>query len=117
MTTIRVVMEPLSFVALVAIVPLAFLELFSNYAWICFTGDVYCGTDVPENRLQNDRNFILIGFFTCAAILGLYNKMVKTPLKAKELKDRAKDFRGQVKRFKDRVKCEDIKKHCCCCCN
>ena len=122
MTMIRGVMEVLSFFALLAIVPLAFLELFSNYAWICFTGDVYCGTDVPKNRLQNDRNFILIGFFICAAILGLYNKMVKTPLKAKELKDRAKDrakdFKGRVKRFKDRVKCEDIKKHCCCCqCN
>ena len=42
---------------------------------------IYCGTDVPEYRLQNDCNFILIGFFICGAILGLYNKMVKTPLK------------------------------------
>ena len=92
MTTIRVVMEPLAFLALIAIIPLAFLTLFSNYAWICFTGDGYCETDVSEGRLQNDRNFILIGFFICAAILGLYNKMVKTPLKAKDLKKRVEDW-------------------------
>ena len=95
MTIIRIVMELLAFVPLVVIVPLTFLEFFSNYAWICFTGKVYCDADVAENQLQNDRNFILIGFFVCAAILGLYNKMVKTPLKAK-----------------DRVK-----EHCGCCCS
>ena len=81
-------MEPLRFLALCAIIPLAFLELFSNYAWICFTGNKYCGTDVSGSTLQNDRNFILIGFFMCAAILGLYKKMVKTPRKAKDLKER-----------------------------
>ena len=111
MTVIRGVMELLSFLAHTAILPLAFLELFSNYAWICFTGDTYCGTDVSENRLQNDRNFILIGFFMCAAILGLYNKLVKIPLKAK---DRVKEL---AEDFKNRVTKDNIKKCCCCCCN
>ena len=82
MILIRLPMEILAFVALIAVIPLALLEFLSIHAWICFTGNRYCEDDVSKEQLQNDRNFILIGFFTCISILGFYKRMVKTPLKA-----------------------------------
>ena len=84
MALIRLPMEILAFAALIAVILLALLEFLSIYAWICFTGNRYCEDDVSKEQLQNDRNFILIGFFTCISILGFYKKMVKTPLKAND---------------------------------
>ena len=84
MLIIRLIMEPIGIVVLSAIMPLAFIEFFSNYALICFTGDRYCGSDASESKLKNDRDTILIVFFVCSSFLKIYDKMVKTPQKAKD---------------------------------
>lgn len=61
MTIIRVIIELIAFIALLAILPLGLLELFSNYAWICFTDNRYCEPEgVSKTQLQNNRNFIFL---------------------------------------------------------
>lgn len=75
----RVLMEPVHYISLMAIMPLGFLQIFSTYAWICFNDHKYCKPHTPSNKLENDRIMILIGFFICAVLLGIYKKMVKTP--------------------------------------
>ena len=72
---ISVIMEPLSFVAHLAVLPLLFLQFLSTYAWICLVGDKYCGDDVASNQLQIDRSGILIGFFISAAVIGITSRM------------------------------------------
>ena len=87
---IRVVLKLFAFIALLAIIPLGLLEFFSNYAWICFTDNKYCESGVSETQLQNDHSLIIIGFFTCASILGFYKRMVKTPPKVQDIDANAK---------------------------
>ena len=84
MLVIRVIMEGAATVALTATMPLAYLEFFSNYALICFSGDRYYGYDSPESQLGHDRDAVLIAFYVCILVLKMYEKMVKTPQKAKD---------------------------------
>ena len=82
MLIIRVIMEPIATIALSATMPLAFIQFFSNYALVCFTGDRYCGINTPESQLENDRDVKLIVFLICILVLQIYERMVKTPQKA-----------------------------------
>jgi len=84
MTIIRIILEPLAFLATAAIMPLAFLAFFGTYAWICFTGEKYCGDTTADNEIQKDRNLIIFGFMVCASILLFSSKMMKSPEKAKD---------------------------------
>ena len=83
MLVIRSVMEPCGIIALLAAMPLAFLEVFSSYAWICFTGDRYCD-NAAENQLETDKDIVILFFFLCVSLLSIYEKMVKTPQKVKD---------------------------------
>ena len=77
-------MEPLATIALMGTMPLAFLEFFSNYAWICFTGSRYCDVNATESQLQGDKDIVIFLFFLCILFLNIYKKMVKTPQKVKD---------------------------------
>ena len=84
-------MEVIATIALSAAMPLAFLEFFSNYALMCFADNRYCGANTPDSQLENDRDVILIVFFVCMLALKMYDKMVKTPQKAKDRLNSLKD--------------------------
>ena len=84
MLVIRSVMEPFGIVALLATMPLAFLEVFSSYAWICFTGVRYCDINTAESQLESDKDIVILFFFLCVSFLNIYRKMVKTPQKVKD---------------------------------
>ena len=73
MLVIRSVMEPFGIVALLAAMPLAFLEVFSSYAWICFTGDRYCDINAADNQLETDKNIVIL-FFSSAHPFSAYMK-------------------------------------------
>ena len=72
---VSVILEPFSFLAHLALLPLLFLQFLSTYAWICLVGDKYCREGVSLNQLQIDRSGILLGFFIAAAIIGFTSKM------------------------------------------
>jgi len=72
---ISVIMEPFSFIAHLAVLPLLFMQFLSTYAWICLIGDKYCREDVASNQLQIDRSGIIVGFFISAAIIGITSRM------------------------------------------
>ena len=74
-TVVALILEPFSFVAHLALLPLLFLQFLSTYAWICLVGDKYCQEDVSSNQLQIDRSGILLGFFIAAAVIGFTSKM------------------------------------------
>ena len=74
-TVVSLVLEPVSFLAHLALLPLLFLQFLSTYAWICLVGDKYCQEDVSANQLQIDRSGILLGFFIAAALIGFTSKM------------------------------------------
>ena len=83
MTIIRFILEPFAFLATAAIMPLAFLELFGTYAWICFTIEKYCGDTTADNEIQKDRNLIKFGFIVCASILFFTSRMKEVLKKLK----------------------------------
>ena len=84
MMTLRMFWEPVSFLATMGIMPLLFLQFFNAYAYVCFTGHKYCNTEVSNDKYEKDRHGILIGFYVCAAVIALSNKMVKTPRQVKD---------------------------------
>ena len=75
LTVASLILEPFSFLAHLAVLPLLFLQFLSTYAWICLVGDKYCREEVSSNQLQIDRSGILLGFFIAAAVIGFTTKM------------------------------------------
>ena len=84
MLLIRLVLEPCATIAVLGTMPLVFLGLFSNYAWICFTGGRYCEADATEGQLQSDKDVVILLLFLSISLLSIYEKMVKTPHKVND---------------------------------
>jgi len=74
---IRVIMEPLAFLAHLGVLPLLFLQFLSTYASVCVFGDKYCREVDGPDQLRIDRTRVLFGFLFCAVVTGFTASMMK----------------------------------------